>query len=140
MDNQATKVTFDLASIDTVKDANQGTTVELYHPSSGKDLGILINILGKDSDKFRQIQTEQSRRRTAKLQKTGFRAGLTSSDFDSDAIELLASCTTGWENMVIDKKDVPFTRENAVAIYTQYPWIKEQVDSAVGDRALFTKA
>ena len=40
----------DLASIDTVKGANAGAEVKLYHPSTNEDIGITIRVLGKDSD------------------------------------------------------------------------------------------
>lgn len=138
--DQKAPVNFDLAAIDTVKDANQGADVELYHPTNGQDLGITVSVLGKDSDKFRQVQAAQGRKRTAKLQKTGFRAGMSPAEIEQEGIELLASCTTGWKGMVMNGQEVPFSHENAVAIYTKYPWIKEQVDTAIADRSLFTKA
>jgi hypothetical protein len=134
------KPVFDLSAIDTVKDANQGAEVELYHPTNGQDLGIRVRVLGKDSDKFRQVHAAQGRKRTAKLQKTGFRGGVSAADIEQEGIELLANCTIGWSGMVMGGKEVPFSTDNAIAIYTQYPWIKEQIDSAIADRALFTKA
>ena len=45
---KATKI--DLASIDTVKGSNEGFDVNIYHPGTMVDLGITINVLGKDSD------------------------------------------------------------------------------------------
>jgi hypothetical protein len=134
------KAQFDLASIDTIKDANNGAEIELFHPTEGTDLDIHIGLLGKDSDKFRQVQAQQGRKRTQKLQKTGFRIGIGADEIEQDAIELLASVTTGWRNMVMGGKEVPFSYENAVVIYTKYPWIREQVDAAVGDRSRFTTA
>lgn len=138
--DQQEVVSIDLASIDTVKDANQGATVDLYHPTNGKDLGIKVTVLGRDSDKFRSVQAAQGRKRTAKLQKTNFRGGVDANDIEKDGIELLAACTIGWAGMVLNGQEVPFSLENAIAIYTKYPWIKEQIDTAVSDRSLFTKA
>jgi hypothetical protein len=134
------KVVFDLASIDVVKDSNTGASIDLYHPTSGADLGIKIHIIGRDSDKFRETQAAQGRKRLAKMKKTGFQTNGLQADTESDGIELLAHCTTGWEGMVMGGKAVPFSFDNAVAIYTSHPWIKEQVDAAIADRSLFTKA
>lgn len=131
------KVTFDLGSIDTIKDANTGAEVELYHPIEGTDLGITVRVVGHDGDLFKQIQAEQNRKRIQKMQKTQFKGVV---DADQEAIELLAGCTQGWAGMVLGGKEVPFSYENAVALYTKYPWMKEQIDVAVGDRSVFTKA
>jgi hypothetical protein len=131
---------FDLSSIDTIADANKGAAIELFHPTTGVDLGITVYVLGKDSDKFRQVQATQGRKRTQKLQKTGFRIGISADDIEQDAIELLAAVTTGWENMVMGGKELPFSTENAEVVYTKYPWIREQIDGAVGDRSRFTPA
>lgn len=131
---------FDLAQADVVKDANKGGEVSLYHPTNGKDVGITIYIVGKDSDTFKAIQAEQNRKRMAKIQKGGFRAANTAvANVDQEAVELLAACTTGWSRMPLNGKDVPFSTENAETIYAKFPWIKEQVDVAIADRALFTK-
>lgn len=130
-------VTFDLSSIDTVKDANAGAEIQLYHPTQGTDLGIFIRVVGKDSDLFKKVQREQNQKRVAKLQRTSFRGQI---DQDAEAVQLLAGCTQGWSGMILSSKEVPFSQENAIAIYTKYPWIREQVDIAIGDRSLFTKA
>jgi hypothetical protein len=58
-------------------------------------------------------------------------------DLERDGIELTVACTTGWKNMVIDEQEIPFSVENARKVYTQYTWIREQVDGFVNDRANF---
>jgi hypothetical protein len=135
------KVVLDLNSINLVADANAGAEIELHHPITGADLGIKVSVVGRDSDRFKEIQTAQNRKRMSKIQKFGMRAsGMVGADADTDGIELLAACTTGWTNMVMGGREVPFTVANAAEIYTLHPWIKEQVDVAIADRALFTKA
>ncbi len=130
----------DLSELDSVAGSNAGTTVDLYDFRSGADLGIKISVLGRDSDAFKAKSHDQSRKKISKLQKGGFRPGHAPIDVgDKDGIELLAACTTGWTNMRENGVDVPFSEAAAIRIYTKYPWIKEQVDSAIGDRALFMK-
>lgn len=148
----------DLAKLDSVSAANAGFEVQLYHPGTKEDLSIFIKVLGKDSDAHeKQFQLQQGRR-IDKLAKGGFRtrgASVSPQAVERDALELLATCTVSWRTAEADKDDpkvehvkpvllldgeeVPCTRENAVRIYKAYPWIREQVDDAVNDRALFLK-
>ena len=60
------KGVIDLANIDTVKGANEGFDVQIYHPATNEDLGIVITVIGKDSDEFQKITREQTKRRMQK--------------------------------------------------------------------------
>ncbi|MCK5605398.1 hypothetical protein KAR91_26135 [Candidatus Pacearchaeota archaeon] len=137
-----TKKKVDLAALDTVKGSNEGFDVQIYDPGTNEDIDIVISVLGKDSDAFNKISRSQNKRRMAKMQKGGFRNVATPpiEEVESDGIELLAACTTGWTGVVRDGKVIEFSKDNAVMIYKGYPWIKEQVDIAIGDRANFIKA
>lgn len=129
----------DLATLDTVAGANKGFDVKIYHPGTLADLGITITVLGKDSDEFQKISRRQQKKRLDRISKGGFRGAtsLSSEETEKDGIELLAACTTGWTGVVIKGEDVPFSIDNAVDLYSKFPWIKEQVDTAIGDRANF---
>ena len=133
----------DLTTIDTVKGANEGFDVQIYHPGTMVDLGIKINVLGKDSDEFQKVSRSQSKKRMAKMTKGGFRAqNLTPppEEIEQDGLELLAKCTKDWLLVVIDGKDIECNYENALMVYERFPWIKEQVDTAIGDRSNFIKS
>ncbi len=133
----------DLSSIDTIKGANEGFNVRIYHPGTNEDLDIVINVLGKDSDEFQKISRAQSKKRIAKMSKNGFRgSSLTPppEEIERDAIELLAACTKAWSGVVIDGAAITCTPENTVMVYERFPWIREQVDIAIGDRANFIKS
>jgi hypothetical protein len=82
-----------------------------------------------------------SKKRMAKMSKGGFRATSTVpvEEIESDGLELLAACTKSWSGVVIEGKQVAFSHEAAADLYTRFPWIKEQVDTAIGDRANFIK-
>jgi hypothetical protein len=137
-----TKV-IDLSTIDTVKGSNEGFDVKIYHPGSLVDLGIIINVLGKDSDEFQKVSRAQQKKRMAKMTKGGFRVqNLTPApeEVEQDGLELLAKCTRSWSGVVIEGKDIEFSYDNAVMVYERFPWIKEQVDTAIGDRANFIKS
>ena len=133
----------DLASMDTVKGSNEGFDVKIYHPSTLVDLGIVINVLGKDSDEFQKISRAQQKKRMAKMTKGGFRVQnltLAPEEVEQDGLELLAKCTRSWTGVVIEGKEIEFSHDNALMVYDRFPWIKEQVDMAIGDRANFIKS
>lgn len=130
----------DLSSIDTVKGSNDGFNVQIYHPGTNEDLGITIKVLGKDSDKFITVSRGQNKKRMAKMTKGGFRTtAIPVEEIEQDSLMLLAACTVGWVGVVVDGKDLDFNEDNAVMVYERFPWIREQVDAAMGDRANFIK-
>ena len=135
------KGTVDLSTIDTVKGANEGFDVRIYHPGTNEDLDITINVLGKDSDEFQKVSRAQSKKRLAKMNKGGFRSSgmVFPEEIEQDGIQLLAACTRAWKGVVIDGKEVACNLDNAVMVYERFPWLKEQVDTAIGDRANFIK-
>lgn len=132
----------DLADIDTIKGANEGFDVRIYHPGTNEDLDITINVLGKDSDEFQKISRAQHKKRMAKTLKGGFRnnATIPVEEIEQDGLELLASCTKAWTGVILDGEQLECNKENAIIIYERFPWIKEQVDIAIGDRANFIKS
>ena len=133
----------DLMAIDTVKGSNEGFDIKIYHPGTMVDLGITINVLGKDSDEFQKISRAQSKKRMAKMNRGGFRVQNMippPEEIEADGLELLAKCTKFWSGVVIDNKEIEFSYDNALMVYERFPWVKEQVDTAIGDRANFIKS
>ena len=143
---------FDLGDIDTVKAANEGVEVELYHPATNEDLGIVITILGRDSDIFQKITRQQNKKRMDRMSKSGFRSGKLApspEEVEADGLELLSECTICWvttdeegarDTIPLEGEELPFSIENVKRVYSRFPWIKEQIDVAIGDRANFIKA
>jgi hypothetical protein len=136
----------DLAKLDTVSGANKGFEVQLYDPGSTANLDIFVEVLGRDSAEWRRLNADHQRRRIAKMTKGGtFRMGsLSLEEIERESIELLASCTKSWRDgdkktLTINGEEIPFSKEAAIRVYTAYPWIFEQVDAAVTDRANFIK-
>lgn len=128
----------DLSSIDTVKGANGGFAVPICHPGTSEELGIAITVLGKDSDEFQKISRQQSKKRMDRMSKGGFRnQAISPEEIEQDSLNLLAACTKSWTGVVLEGQPLPCTKENAIMLYERFPWIKEQVDQAIGDRANF---
>ena len=137
------KKTIDLSGLDTVAGANAGFDVMLFHPGTREDLGIIFKVVGKDSDKFQEVSRAQQKRRLNKMSKGGFRSAtgsLSPEEMENESIDLLAACTLGWsDNFTISGEAFAFSTEAAKRVYKQFPWIKEQIDEAMGDRSNFIK-
>ena len=129
------KTVTDLSSLDVVKSSNEGAEFELVHPVTGKGLGIFISVLGNDSDTYRHAVEVRAQRTLRKSKKQ--RQQISLEEAENQAIEILAACTIGWTGLVENGKEIPFSESNARALYKKYPWMKDQVDAAIGDRALF---
>ena len=125
-------MTFDLAKLDTAKVAEEGAELRVAHPTTGEDLGITITLIGTDSKTFRDISKSRA---TASLKKKTREIDLDQNE--SDAVELLAKCTKGWTGITENGKEVAFSYDNAVQIYTKYLWLREQIDRFMADRSNF---
>ena len=125
-------MSFDLAKLDTAKVAEEGAELRVAHPTTGEDLGITITLIGTDSKTFRDISKSRA---TASLKKKTREIDLDQNE--SDAVELLAKCTKGWTGITENGKEVAFSYDNAVQLYTKYLWLREQIDRFMADRSNF---
>ena len=128
---------FDLSGFDLV-DESVGSFMELVNPANGEviydndnPVGIYLN--GRDSDAYRKAQREVTNRRLSK------RGGgsITAERIEAEATEVLVKCTVSWQHIVVDGKELECTPSNVKKIYDRFPWIKEQVDTFIADRANF---
>lgn len=138
----------DLASLDTVAACDAGAEIELQHPTTNAPLDIWISVLGRDSQVFKAY-TRQSINARLRKEAANRRRGrdvevATVELAEEDSTGALVACTLGWrtgKNPVITFKgeDLPFSPVNAAMIYNALPWIKRQVDDAIGDLENFLK-
>lgn len=130
----------ELLNLDPRKKANEGAFLHLKHPGNGSYLfddgdeskPVGLYLLGKDSDKYETIRHQNTNTRLSEKKSPL----LTSEKIEQDAISLLADLTVGWDNLTVDG-DTVYSRENVVKLYKKLPWVKEQVDVFVVDRANF---
>lgn len=124
----------DLKTLDIASPANEGVWMELEHPVTGEPLGIKIKLAGVDSDYYKK----EIRRQQNKRLKKGIR-NIKAEELENEAIELLVACTLAWENVEYNGEALECKPENVRKIYKEFPWIREQVDSFINDRANFVK-
>jgi hypothetical protein len=128
----------DLNKLDLTKVSNDGVWVALKHPSSNEDLPMKIKIIGKDSDKFLKLSEDfrRSSLEDMKANKTVEQRMQTSKEYGDT---LLIACTLDWQGIELDGKKLDCTSDNVKLVYQRFAWIKEQVDTAIADRANFIK-
>ena len=129
------KAPFDFSSRDSARRAEEGAELEVLDPVSGEGVGAFITLAGADSAAYRNALNAASRRR-----------GKTSRGrtFDPDRLlaesaEILAACTLDWKGVLVDGERLPCSRENAVKLYIRFPWLREQAEAFIADRAAYLR-
>lgn len=126
----------DLNKLDLTKAANAGAWYALKHPVTSEELPMKIKVLGKDSEKFIQL-SEEFRRSSLddlKANKTTEQRMASASEYGD---KLLVACTLEWQGIELDGKKLDCTPENVKLVYKRFNWIKDQIDTAIADRANF---
>jgi hypothetical protein len=119
--------------------SDEGAELVVLHPGTGERLDVVIQLAGHDSEAWRRAQHELAAS-VLKKQKTGDGIAEAFEQRESNTAKVLASVTLGWTGIEEDGREVPFSKSNAVRLYKTYPWLREQVDRFVGNRANFFRS
>lgn len=111
--------------------------LNIIHPITGQETDMRICVMSPDSQKYREID---QRIKNSGLQATRRTGTLSMQEIDSRTMELLVSATVGWENVIFDGQPLEFTPVNVEKVYTDFPFIKDQVDRFIADRQNFFTA
>ena len=127
----------DLKKYNLTERADNGATLDLVDPITGETLeGVTFMLLGTDSAAYREHTRGIQRARIAKLAKSRSKS-LDLSVSEREEAETLAVCTIGWEGIKYGEVELEYSHDAAVQLYLNHPWIKDQVDAFIGDRANF---
>lgn len=118
----------DLNEYDTGKAAEKGFRLYLKHPVRGDKLEAWVELRGKDSPTYQENAVKVSRDMLNK------KDDLTEAQIRA---QLLAAATVNWGEIADGKTQVDYDHDKAVWLYEHFPWIAEQVGSAISDRANF---
>lgn len=135
----------DLSNLDTVAASGKGAVMEVRHPvtkaillttpTPPKDKGdpVTLTIIGFDATEFRDHERALINKRLngGKSRQTDAEA------IQDEAITVLAMCVKAWSGIEVDGKQLDCTPANVKMVLNRFPWLKEQVDAFVGDRANF---
>lgn len=111
--------------------------MQLLHPVEGTVLvqdgeEMYIEVYGADSDVYRKAMRQYGNKQL----NTRGKQKKTIEELEQVSTSLLAQITCGWK-VFIDGEWLEFSPAAVKALYTDYSWIKEQVDEFVNDRANF---
>lgn len=133
----------DLANLDTVKVSDEGADMELRHPATRavicNEAGdpITIRLVGTDSTIYRKAQAAITNRKLAQNKRN---VKITAEELEADGLELLAKCTVNWHHdLAVDGAPLEFSVDNARKLYRRFPWIREQAEEFVNERANFLR-
>lgn len=126
----------DLAAYDGLTKAQEdGLAVDILDPA-GEPTGIIITVAGPDSERYKAAEQKQIDKRL----KRRSAAPMNAAEIAQASLEGLADCVISWSPVTLDGADLPMTAENAVKLFTRFPWIREQVNAKAGDRTSFLKS
>lgn len=130
---------------DDYNTADERSVLEVKHPATGLPLvmdgenPVRITLVGMDSERYRSSVRARTNKRLKAAADT-VRSQVSAEMLESEALDLLAACTMGWTGIYVKGEAFAFSAENARQLYSRLPWLREQVDGFIADRANFLKA
>jgi len=126
----------DFSDLDVTTAADKGAEMQVRHPVTGEAMDASIVLLGSDSKTFRDIVRDRAR--DAMNQRK--RKNVSLEEAEEQALSTLVRCTVSWKGVQEKGESLKCTPENVEHMYKGYPWLREQVDEFIGDRANFLKS
>lgn len=147
---------FDLGLIETRKHVEVGVFFPILHPKTREPLKdengdeIKIRISGADASRIKSaVEERQAARRAAAVAAEAAAAAKGQQpgaavveygwqDREKERVDDLVLLTEGWtDNVMLDGKPLPFSKENARTLYERFPEIAEQMAALATNRLNF---
>lgn len=130
-----------LRSVGTTKAT---TTITVCDPETrepirliGQDEPMTVTLHGPYSEHYKKVMRDQQQRRMTDM---AGRASATMSpaELDEFSRELLFRCIESW-TIVLDEggEVVPLEREAVDAVFAEFPWLRDDIEVAMGSRGNF---
>lgn len=141
----------------TLESAESPVEMEVQHPVTKKPSGVLITLVGKDSDAYRALNRKLNNKKFGELKKTKTLT-MTAEQNEEENLRLLSACIRSWRSRVFKRDDhgklVPteafepifFAKAkgkmecnmvNVKWVFENVPEIREQVEDFIQDRTNF---
>lgn len=126
----------DFSALKILEDAVE---MQVYSPVDGTKLdGVTMLVIGQDSQEYRDAARVILQSAIKKAPK-GDVSRLGAGDDEYYAAKLKALHIKGWTGIEEGGQPFEYSKENAVELVKKYPWLRDQIDAFVGDRANFIK-
>lgn len=136
-----------MSDLNDLKPKSDTIEITLRHPATDETITytegktekpMTITVYNSWSAGYKKAIHDQTNKRLTKAQR-GKKAGYTAEDLEAGAMELLSKVTVGWDIQLGGEKP-KFTAAKAISVFTDFPWIREQLEEALNDTASFLKA
>jgi len=128
-----------LKDIGTVKET---TVITITDPRDGTAIlnadktPMTVTIYGPYSQTYRSVLRAQQQKRAADMTRAA-RSTLDPDELEAMSSELTLQCIADWNLTLEGAKKLPFTPENVAMVLTDYPWLRDQINAAMGNVAYF---
>ena len=119
--------------------------VILVHPNTleplmneGSDSEMSITLYAPHSKEYKKLMHEQTDKRLIAMQKSK-KMQISAAELEKASIDILAKATKEWD-ITYDGESPKLTVPKAREIYSEYFWIKNQLEEAINETLDFTQA
>lgn len=102
----------------------------------GGEEDMTVTLHGPYSDHYKQVLREQQQRRTTEMVGKGSPT-MSPEELDEFSRDLLFKCIESWTVTLEGDEIVPLEREAVEAVFTEFPWLRDDIDVALGSRGNF---
>jgi hypothetical protein len=115
-----------------------GVRIDLIDPATQQSTSAWMVVAGLDSRRARDARRDGWRHIiTVRDEKSG---DFTSAEIREAGRRTLAGSVISWGGFTRDgTEELPCTIDNVMAVFQQVPWVEDEVDLRVGNRANFTQ-
>ncbi len=113
-------------------------TLEPLMNEGTKKREMSITLHAPHSKEYKKLVHEQTDKRLAQMQKSK-KVQISAADLEKSSIDVLAKATKEWD-ITYDGESPKLSVVKAKEIYTEYFWIKDQLEEAINETLDFTQA
>lgn len=118
-----------------VNKSNEGVWITLNDATGIEIEGVAVRILGCDSTAFVTKQRQITDKRLANQS-----LKLTAKELEYEALALNSVCVVEWKGIEDGDSPIECTEANVRKFMSDYPYVKEQIDRAINNRANFIES
>lgn len=116
------------------------TEIEIYNPRTKLGTGMYFTVYSKDSEVAKKILRKQQDRRLLQMKRSRGGLSLTAEELENEKMELLTGCVKSMRGVRWHGAEVQNNPQDLRDLFKKAPPIQEQIEDAIEERALFTKA
>jgi hypothetical protein len=125
----------DLATLDG--QMRKEATLEITHPATGVGTGIKITVCSPDSDHYQKLVRRNQNKVLQFMSRNKGSKAIPAELVEENNLDVLVGCVLSWQDVAWGSTALECTEENVRMLYAKLPFIKEQVNEFVGERAHF---